>query len=155
MLPLFRIMKGVGFILLLSSLLFVACQQAEETFSQQAPHNKYILCRGTALYLNNGQKWPANKETTEGIDMMLRQIQSFETPADTTAYHVLGDSLMSDYLYIINYCVDMGPAHEMIHSYLFPIHEIIVPMQLGGQATCEAQYVKLTDYLGRYHEYFE
>ena len=71
MLPLFRIMKAVGFILLLSSLLFVACQQAEETFNQQAPHNKYILCRGTALYLNNGQKWPANKETTQGIDIQV------------------------------------------------------------------------------------
>lgn len=148
-------LKQTVILFLLGATLLTACQQPDDAFNQQAPKNKYILCRGTPLYLNDGQKWPANKETTQGIDMMLAQIKTFTTPADTSAFHALGDSLMADYLYIINYCVDMGPAHEMIHSYLFPIQEIIVPLQLGGQATCEAQYIKLQEYLGRYHEYFD
>lgn len=147
-------MKLVTFIIIMLTLV-VACSPSEDTFNMQAPKNKYILCRGTALYLNDGKKWPANKETTTGIDSMIAQVNQFVLPADTAAYHALGNKLIEDYVYIINYCVDMGPAHEMIHSYLFPIQEIIVPLQIGGQATCQAQYIKLKDYLARYHEYFE
>jgi hypothetical protein len=142
-------------IILLIVLGFLASCRGDDDLYIQAPKNKYMICRGTALFLNNGEKWPANKETTEGIDMMLNHFSELHKPADTASYHVFADSLMADYLYIINYCVDMGPAHEMIHSYLFPIQEMIVPMQVGGLPTCEAQYVKLQDYLARYHEYFE
>jgi len=132
-----------------------ACSQSADSFNLHAPKNKYILCRGTALYLNDGKKWPANKETTIGIDSMLSLVNAFQVPADTAAYHALGANLMNDYIYIINYCVDMGPAHEMIHSYLFPIQEIIVPLQIGGESTCSSQLIKLQDYLSRYHDYFE
>lgn len=147
-------MKSLVPIIILS-ILFSACGNNDAGFNIQAPHNKYILCRGTALFLNDGEKWQANKETTTGIDSMLAQTHEFNLPADTSAYHQLGNDLMEDYLYIINFCVDMGPAHEMIHSYLFPIQEIIVPLQIGGLQTCESQFIKLQEYLARYHEYFE
>ncbi len=143
------------FYLLIVSILTAACSRSDEPLNLQAPHNKYILCRGTPLYLNDGKKWPSNKETTTGIDSMIAQVNAFQVPADTVAFHALGDALMDDYIYIINYCVDMGPAHEMIHSYLFPIQEIIIPLQISGEVTCSAQYTKLKDYLARYHEYFE
>ena len=142
-------------IILLIILVFLASCRGDDDLYIQAPKNKYMICRGTALFLNNGEKWPANKETTEGIDMMLNHFSVLHKPIDTTGYHVFADSLMADYLYIINYCVDMGPAHVMIHIYLFPIQEMIVPMQVGGFPTCDAQYVILQDYLARYHEYFE
>lgn len=148
-------MKNWAFGIFLLAVLFSACAESDNDFYIQAPKNKYILCRGTALYLNDGKKWEANKETTEGIDRMLSQFSILEKPTDTLAYHAFADSLMADFIYIINYCVDMGPAHEMIHSYLFPIQEMIVPMQIGGFETCTAQYIKLQEYLDRYHQYFE
>lgn len=142
------------FILVILSALFTACGNQPE-YDIQAPSNKYILCRGSALYLNEGKKWKANIETTKGIDGMLTLVNQFDLPADTAAYHNLGDSLIQDYIYIVNYCDYMGEAHELIHAYLFPLQELIVPLQIGGQTTCDAQYPKIKEHLEKYHEYFE
>ena len=50
-----------------------ACERTEE-INLEAPQNKFILCKGSSLYLNNGQKWTANKETTIGISKMQEQM---------------------------------------------------------------------------------
>ena len=137
------------------SILGWSCTDSSGQYNIMAPENKYILCRGSELYLNNGKKWMANFETTKGINEMLYSVDHFSQPADTSMYHALADSLMQDYIYVIQYCSNMGQAHELIHSYLFPLHDIIVPMQLGGDITCAAQYIKVKEHLQKYHEYFE
>jgi len=120
-----------------------------------APQNKYILCRGSELYLNDGKKWKTNFETTRGINQMLTLINDFNQPADTTAYYNLANTLLEDYIYIINYCAYMGESHELVHAYLFPLQELIVPMQIGGEITCTNQFEKIKKHLLTYHEYFE
>ena len=132
-----------------------SCTNADGEEYMTAPQNKYIICRGSALYLNDGKKWKTNYETTDGINAMIKQVQKFSLPADTTSYHLLANSLMKDYIYIINYCEYMGNNHEMVHSYLYPIQELIIPLQIGGEITCKSQFPKLKDYLAKYHEYFE
>ncbi len=135
--------------------LLTACTRSKAEYNIRAPENKYILCRGSALYLNDGKKWKSNMETTKGINDMIELVHKVVVPADTLTYHALGDTLMQEYLYIINYCEDMGEAHELIHAYLFPLHELIIPLQISGQATCDAQYLKIKEHLDKYHQYFE
>ncbi len=120
-----------------------------------APQNKYILCRGSELYLNDGKKWKTNAETTIGINKMMAHLNEFTFPADTTAYHNLANILIQDYIYMINYCSYMGQSHELVHAYLFPLQELIVPMQIGGEITCANQFEKIKKHLDTYHEYFE
>lgn len=134
--------------------LFAACDQPEPLILD-APQNKYIVCRGSALYLNNGQKWKANKETTIGIDKMIAQIDALPEDADTADYHKLANDLLQDYIYIVNYCEVMGNNHEMVHAFLNPIQDLIVPLQISGLETCQTQVPKLKEFLLRYHEYFE
>ncbi len=86
---------------------------------------------------------------------MIDQVNEFQMPADTTAYHELANELITDYIYIINYCSFMGQSHELVHAYLFPLQELIVPMQIGGEITCENQYEKIKDHLGKFGVYFE
>lgn len=135
-------------------MILLSCDQ-EETLQIQAPINKYIVCRGSALYLNNGAKWTSNKETTKGIDSMIALVHAFPADADTSAYHQLGNALMEEYIYIVNYCAQMGDNHEMVHAYLNPMQELIVPLQISGLTTCQNQLVKLKEHLDRYHTYFE
>ncbi|MFI5172305.1 MAG: hypothetical protein ACHQFW_07930 [Chitinophagales bacterium] len=134
---------------------FQSCNNSDDDMYITAPQNKYIVCRGTALYLNDGKKWKTNPETTEGIDGMLQKMNNFNFPSDTIAYHTFADSLMNDYSYILQHCEYMGNAHELVHAYLYPMQELIMPMQIGGEITCENLFPKLKEYLEKYHEYFE
>ena len=143
------------FLILVSSCLLLSCGNEDTEFYKTAPQNKYIICRGSALYLNDGKKWKTNFETTRGINQMITLLNDFEQPADTAAYHNLANELIEDYIYIINYCAYMGESHELVHSYLFPLQEIIVPMQVGGEITCANQFEKIREHLETYHEYFE
>lgn len=143
-----------GFSTLFVGMLFIACQQ-DDAIYLQAPENQYIVCRGSALYLDNGKKWRSNKETTKGIDSMIAQVNAFPVDADSAAYRALGNALMEDLVYIVNYCERMGNNHEMVHAFLNPIQELIVPLQVSGIETCEAQIPKIREYLALYHTYFE
>ncbi len=134
--------------------LLQACEQNTE-LQIQAPENKYIVCRGSALYLDNGRKWKTNPETTEGIDKMIAQVNALPPQPDLESYHRLGNALMEDFIYIVNYCAEMGENHEMVHAYLNPMQELIVPLQVSGLEVCETQLVKLKEHLDRYHQYFE
>lgn len=142
----------LGFIAL--GLTLIACRQDDAVYLQ-APENKYILCRGSALYLDNGKRWKSNIETTEGIDSMIVQLNKFPDDADSAAYQALGSELVEDLIYIVNHCEQMGNNHEMVHAYLNPLQELIVPLQVSGTETCKAQLPKIKDHLSKYHEYFE
>lgn len=136
------------------TLVLSACNRSDE-INLEAPQNKYILCRGSSLYLNNGQKWVANKETSEGIAKMQQQISAFSGGDDVAAYHQLGNALMEDYIYIVNYCAEMGNNHEMVHAYLNPMQELIVPLQISSLDVCKQQIAKISEHLALYAVYFE
>ncbi|MBK7568742.1 MAG: hypothetical protein IPI31_13050 [Bacteroidetes bacterium] len=142
-------------LIIVFSCLLLSCGNEEMEVYKTAPQNKYILCRGSELYLNDGKKWKTNFETTRGINQMISHVNDFTLPADTTAYHTLANVLIEDYVYMINYCAYMGQSHELVHAYLFPLQELIVPMQVGGEITCVNQYDKIKKHLETYHEYFE
>ncbi len=131
-----------------------ACERTEE-INLEAPQNKFILCKGSSLYLNNGQKWTANKETTIGISKMQEQMGRFSGGDSVEAYHALGNNLMADYIYIVNYCAEMGNNHEMVHAYLNPMQELIVPLQISSLEVCKQQVNKIAAHLALYQVYFE
>lgn len=135
-------------------MIFSACDQAEE-INLEAPQNKFILCRGSSLYLNNGQKWTANPETSIGIAKMQDQLIKFQGGEDIEAYHALGNKLMEDYVYIVNYCAQMGNNHEMVHAYLNPMQELIVPLQISSLEVCKQQVNKIAEHLALYQVYFQ
>ncbi|MEZ5014486.1 MAG: hypothetical protein R2794_09360 [Chitinophagales bacterium] len=130
-----------------------ACDQ-EQPINLEAPQNKFILCKGSTLYLNNGEKWQANTETTQRIDDMIARTNAFADSSDLDAYHALANHLKEDYIYIFEHCTIMGNAHEMLHGYLYPLYELITPMQIGGETTCANQLTKLKEHLALYHTYF-
>lgn len=68
------------------------------------------------LQLNNGEKWPANPETTTGISRMLDLI------SDSKINHTeMGESLNIEMKIIFNKCTMKGEAHDQLHLYLIPL----------------------------------
>ena len=58
----------------------------------------------TNLSLDNGQRWKANIETTQGVANMTQLMDAFVESDDTKLYNSLSDSLKSEFKMIFKQC---------------------------------------------------
>ncbi|MBC8265684.1 MAG: hypothetical protein H8E84_01835 [Flavobacteriales bacterium] len=72
------------------------------------------------LTLNNGDKWEANIETTNGITQMQTLISKFNG-ISIEDYHNLNSELKREFNKIIKACNMEGDAHDQLHHYIKPI----------------------------------
>ena len=103
----------------------------------------------SAVKLDNGQRWAANAETTQGIANMAALVNNFDPgtqPPDT-----LKAELGREFALIFERCTMTGEAHEQLHNYLIPIHKRLNAMNPAD----EAERATLKDYLATYGNYFQ
>jgi hypothetical protein len=103
----------------------------------------------SAVKLDNGQRWAANAETTQGIANMAALVNNFDPgtqPPDT-----LKAELGREFALIFERCTMTGEAHEQLHNYLIPIHKQLNAMNPAD----EAERATLKDYLATYGNYFQ
>jgi hypothetical protein len=115
------------------------------------PHDEGNTAIHSGPQLNNGQKWEANPETKEGIKEMKNLVNVFNarTPHDAVALH---DSLEKTFTVLLQKCTMSGEAHEQLHAYLEPLHEMIGQLNEGdGSGTAR----KIESYLGEFEKYFQ
>jgi len=72
------------------------------------------------LTLNNGKKWEANIETTNGISEIQTIISEF-SGTSIEEYHKLNSELKREFNKIIKACNMEGEAHDQLHHYIKPI----------------------------------
>lgn len=154
-------MKRISMLLMLTPFFFAACQQPEQPAHQHESHDApatEVVAPAPenapatpVVQLNNGQKWKANPETTEGIKKMIGIIKngmdSKSTPQDMAT--PLNDAFQG----IIKQCTMEGEAHDQLHHFLIPVQE-----HLKTFATSEASIdsvISLVNHLGTYHQYFD
>ncbi len=108
--------------------------------------------------LNNGKKWEANSETTEGIENMQRLIGEFQSNPDAPSlegYHTLGEALQTEFDNILKRCTMEGEAHEQLHNYLLPMVKHMKTLKEGkGQEEIKASLARLSEHLKEYENYF-
>ncbi len=75
------------------------------------------------ITLNNGKKWTANPETTQGIATMQEILNDFQADSDLIAYEQLKTRLENQFTLIFQRCTMKGEAHEQLHNYLKPMIE--------------------------------
>ncbi len=100
--------------------------------------------------LNNGSRWKANPETTEGIQHMRSILESYRT--DGSATTDLKDTLEAEFALIFERCTMTGDAHEQLHNYLLPLHTQL--RELTSDAPRKDREAVLA-YLQQYGNYFE
>lgn len=107
------------------------------------------------IQLDNGKKWDANIETTEGVDKMMKMIESRETKT-VEDYHSLASELNEMKNYVVKECTMKGPSHDNLHVFLHPLIEKIDA--LGKVATVE-QGAEITESIKKnlegYYDYFK
>jgi hypothetical protein len=101
----------------------------------------------TTVVLNNGERWEANPETTEGINNMINLVADFQqqSPSD---YAALKDKLDVEFKTIFQKCTMKGEAHDQLHNYLIPLKKEI-------DSLSEKNVNQVESYLKTYNRYFQ
>lgn len=107
------------------------------------------------MKMDNGNKWQANLETTEGVDKMLGLLKSSD-PKTVEDYHSLATKLNEDKNIVVKKCTMEGPSHDNLHIFLYALIEKIEA--LGKVSTAE-EGSKITasikENLEGYYNYFQ
>ena len=100
--------------------------------------------------LDNGKRWKANPETTEGIANMRALIEKYPESGQTKLQ--LKDALEAEFQMIFQKCTMTGESHEQLHNYLMPLHKMLNAM---SEKSTDAEITAMHDHLRKYGEYFE
>jgi hypothetical protein len=107
------------------------------------------------IKLDNGSKWEANLETTEGVDKMLNLVKTSD-PKTVEDYHTLASKLNEDKNYVVKKCTMEGPSHDNLHVFLHPLIEKIEAL---GEVSTTDEGAKITasieENLEGYYNYFQ
>jgi len=107
------------------------------------------------IKLDNGNKWQANLETTEGVDKMLSLIKSSD-PKTVEDFHALASKLNEDKNVVVKKCTMEGPSHDNLHVFLHPLIEKIEV--LGKVSTTDEgaeTIASIKENLEGYYNYFQ
>lgn len=143
----------MGMLLLFVTGFANSCKQAEEKPSAEKITETESHHSEDELRLDNGQKWKANAETTQGVLAMQELMDDFRDSKNSN-YNQLKTKLEFEFKTIFDKCTMKGESHEQLHNFLFPMRAYFSALSKDLE-TAEAAYVKLESYLPIYFEYFE
>lgn len=128
----------------------------EAGVTEEAPEVKTESTSGL-LQLNDGKKWLANPETSEGMLMMQILIKGFfETPEDSRNYAEFTGELQYQCNYIIKNCSMKGESHDQLHEVLHPILENVkLAQNAASYEDADESIKKVNELITEYFLYFE
>ncbi len=106
------------------------------------------------IQLDNGNKWDANLETTEGVDKMLDLI-SENAQESVGDYHTLASYLNEVKNVVVKECTMEGPSHDNLHVFLHPLIEKIDALGKISNVDEGAEITeRIKENLNAYNDYF-
>jgi len=107
------------------------------------------------IKLDNGSKWEANLETTEGVDKMLESVKASD-PKTVEDYHFLASKLNEDKNVVVKKCTMEGASHDNLHVFLHPlIEKIEVLGKVSSTDEGAAITASIKENLEGYYNYFQ
>lgn len=109
---------------------------------------------GIDVKLNNGAKWEANVETTQGIGYMLGSVNDMPAQPALEDFKSLHKTLNVRFQSILQQCTMKGEAHNQLLSYLMPLKEKIDLLASVDLDTCTIMLPELKEYIMKYSHFF-
>ncbi|HET8886074.1 MAG TPA: hypothetical protein VFM70_06950 [Salinimicrobium sp.] len=107
------------------------------------------------IELNQGEKWKANEETTNGI-LNMQNILATSKPETIADFQDLSTLLNEEKNLIIKKCTMKGSAHDNLHIYLMPLLEQINSLgEIKSNSEGEKIIQEMALHLNDYFNYFE
>ncbi|HLW32050.1 MAG TPA: hypothetical protein VKX40_07295 [Aequorivita sp.] len=107
------------------------------------------------IQLDNGSKWDANLETTQGVETMLQELET-SNPETVADYHQLASKLNDEKNTVVKKCTMVGPSHDNLHVFLHPLIDKIAAL---GKVTSVDEGSEITvsikENLDAYYDYFK
>ncbi len=123
----------------------------------ETPIKEYVLNNDwiNEIKLDNGSRWNANIETTQGVDEMLKSVNG-SNPKTVDDYHALGNTINEIKNTVVKECTMKGPSHDNLHIFLHPLIEKIDHL-LKVTSTEEGSIIKsgIKENLTAYKNYFQ
>jgi len=110
---------------------------------------------GSPVILNNGEKWLANPETTDGIKKMQLLMGTISNRESTDSYVELKVKLEAEFSDIFAKCTMKGEAHNQLHNYLKPMLGLFEEFESSDLERCKKSYETMNKHLSHYKNYFE
>jgi len=156
------IMKNSITLIILISALFISCKNSEK--QEDIIPSKEVLQEQTDLLstqwmndiqLNNGSKWEANIETTEGVEKMQELLKTQSTTS-IDDYHQLANQLNEVKNKVVKECTMKGASHDNLHIWLYPLIEKVSALSKTNDIA-EASKIKqsIIDNVNAYKTYFQ
>lgn len=142
------------------SIMHMGCKPGHEekvAETTEAP-KKYTAADGHTVgidvKLNNGAKWEANVETTNGIGYMLGSVGDMPAEPTLEDFRALHKTLNVRFQTILQQCTMTGEAHNQLHNYLMPLKEKIDLLASADLNTCKKMLPELKEYIMKYSHFF-
>lgn len=138
--------------------LAAACTTGEDNTNEAQTEKQEIETQdshGGELRLNDGKKWEANPETTEGIRNMEVAMAGFTPTEDPAAWMELKDDLETNFQYIFAKCTMKGEAHDQLHNFLYPMKPLFADFASENPDSRMEAFASLEKHLAIYDDYFE
>ncbi len=143
------------FLIAVLTIFTVSCENSKQTEKQQINSETDETHHGddSALKLDNGAKWQANPETTEGVRAMQLHLEEFKSTGQND-YRVLKQKLEQEFKYIFDKCTMKGPSHEQLHNFLYPMKTMFAGLE-EDMVSAQKSLILLEQHLPVYFQYFE
>lgn len=125
--------------------------EANEHTSAEKGHEEHHETESKAILLDNGKKWAANPETTEGVKKMTTLVETYLANNSTEA-KALHDNLETEITTIFKKCTMTGESHNQLHNFLLPLKDRLGKIETHADAETLNE---LKSYLTTYNTYFE
>jgi hypothetical protein len=151
-------------ILALITGLLMGCNNAADTTHNDSviPSNKDSVVHAHAEHpghasvkLDNGQKWSANAETTEGISKMKVLLESLPAESGVKDHRSLKVKLETEFNTILQKCTMKGEAHTQLHNYLLPMKEMMEKLDSDSVEERKEAANNLKQHIDAYHDHFQ
>jgi hypothetical protein len=130
--------------------LVVACKN-QDTETNPAEH----LQHAEQLTLNNGERWVANAETTEGIKKMTLLLGGLSDASPAEDYESTKAELEKEFETILKKCTMTGKAHEQLHIYLLPMKDMMSKFNSTRPEERKEALKQLDRHLREYETFFQ
>lgn len=107
------------------------------------------------LTLDNGNRWQANSETTQGVSNMIQIMDEFSETERSEDYQALTDTLTREFQMIFQKCTMKGEAHNQLHNFLIPIKGAFENLGSTDLEKNKKAFTHLRKHLNIYKDYFE
>jgi len=125
-------------------------EESVETKQAEVQHHET-----SAVQLNDGEKWEANLETTDGIKKMQDIMTAFTDKESPKAYVSLKENLETEFTTIFEKCTMKGESHNQLHNYLKPILSLFDDFVADDLDINKKSYDTMNTHLSHYSNYFE